>query len=111
MSETQKAIHTIHEIGEVRVRPVPNATDGLVAFVSCRYGGVFLNDIAIRRDASGHLFLTYPRKLGSSGRPHPLHHPVDRTTADQFESVIIGQLRMVMGADSEGGARPEGGRA
>jgi len=66
-----------HAISEVRVRPVPNGGDGLIAFVSCRYGGVLLNDIAIRRDPSGSLFLTYPRKLGSSGRAHPLHHPID----------------------------------
>jgi len=99
MSETRKVMHTIHEISEVRVRPVPNATDGLVAFVSCRYGGVLLNDIAIRKESSGRLFLTYPRKLGASGRPHPLHHPIDRETAKQFEEAILGNLRTLIGAD------------
>lgn len=89
-------------ISEVRVRPVPNSSEGLLAFASCRYGGVLLNDIAIRRDPSGRLFLTYPRKLASSGRPHPVHHPIDRETTDQFEAAMLGQLRRFLGRD-EGG--------
>ena len=97
MSDAPKTIHRIHKIGEVRIRPVPNGNDGLVAFVSCRYGGVLLNDIAIRRHESGRLFLTYPRKLGSSGRPHPLHHPIDHETADRFEKAILGQLERLLG--------------
>lgn len=93
------------EISEVRIRPVPNGSDGLIAFASCRYGGVLLNDIAIRRDASGNLFLTYPRKLGSTGRPHPLHHPIDHETAGQFEAAILGQLRALVAGESEGRSR------
>lgn len=84
-------------ITEVRLRPVPNGTDGLVAFASCRYGDVLLNDLAIRKDESGRLYLTYPRKLSSSGRPHSLHNPIDRETADQFEEAILGQLRKLVG--------------
>jgi hypothetical protein len=88
-------------ITEVRIRPVLNGTSGLVAFASCRYGDVLLNDIAIRRRDSGHLCLTYPRKLSSTGRPHPLHHPIDRETASQFEAAIIGQLEMFAGCGRE----------
>jgi len=84
-------------ISEIRLRIVPNGTDGLIAFASCRYGSVLLNDIAIRREESGHLYLTYPRRLAASGRPHPLHHPIDRETADQFEEAILGQLRRLLG--------------
>jgi len=84
-------------ISEVRLRPIPNGTDGLVAYASCRYGGVLLNDIAVRRDESGKLFLTFPRKLGSSGRPHPLHYPIDQETAGQFDDAILGQIRRLMG--------------
>jgi len=98
MPETPKGIHRIHTITEVRIRPVPKGTGGLVAFASCRYGGVLLNDIAIRRDPTGNLFLTYPRKLGSSGRPHPLHHPIDRETAAQFEAAVLGQIRELLGS-------------
>ncbi|MDZ4803387.1 MAG: hypothetical protein SGI90_00820 [Candidatus Eisenbacteria bacterium] len=98
MSDISKTIHKIHEISEVRIRPVPNGTDGLVAYASCRYGSVLLNDIAIRRDElSGRLFLTYPRKLASTGKPHPLHHPIDRETADLFEVAIIDQIRQLVG--------------
>ena len=91
-------------VTEVRIRPVTNGNDGLIAFVSCRYGGVLLNDISIRRDPSGNLFLTFPRKLSASGRPHPLHHPIDRETAKQFEEAILGTLRALLGADG-GSAR------
>ena len=97
MAKTHKGAHEIHRITEVRIRPVPNGRDGLVAFASCRYGGVLLNDIAIRRDDSGHLYLTYPRKLASTGRPHPLHHPIDRETAAQFEAAVLGEIRRLLG--------------
>jgi DNA-binding cell septation regulator SpoVG len=93
----------MQDISEVRIRPVPNGSEGLLAFVSCRYGGVLLNDIAIRRDPSGNLYLTYPRKLGSSGRPHPLHHPIDSETAAQFEAAILGQLRQLTGGGEGSG--------
>jgi len=83
-------------ISEVRVRPVTDGREGLIAFASCRYGGVLLNDLAIRRDDTGRLYLTYPRKLGSTGRPHPLHHPINRETAQQFEEAILGQLRRLL---------------
>jgi DNA-binding cell septation regulator SpoVG len=85
------------EITEVRLRPVPNGSDGLVAFASCRYGNVLLNDICVRRDESGHMYLTFPRKVGRTGRPHPLHHPIDHETAAQFEGAILGQLRRLVG--------------
>ncbi|MFH2053327.1 MAG: hypothetical protein ABIK96_12760 [bacterium] len=97
MSERPAQTPDIHTITEVRIRLAPDATSGLVAFASCRYGGVLLNDIAIRRDRTGHLFLTYPRKLAASGRPHPLHHPIDRQTAAQFEAAVIGQVQRLLG--------------
>jgi DNA-binding cell septation regulator SpoVG len=92
-------------IAEVRIRLAPDATNGLVAFASCRYGGVLLNDIAIRRDPTGHLFLTYPRKLATNGRPHPLHHPIDRETAGQFEVAILGQIRALVNGDHVSGGK------
>ena len=92
------------QISEVRIRPVPNGRDGLVAFASCRYGDVLLNDIAIRRDDTGHLYLTFPRKLASTGRPHPLHHPIDRETAGQFEAAVVGEIQKLLG----GGGRSSG---
>ena len=104
MAETRKGMHKTREITEVRIRPVPNGRGGLVAFASCRYGDVLLNDIAIRRDETGHLYLTYPRKLASTGRPHPLHHPIDRETADQFEAAVLGEIRRLLG----GGERSSG---
>ena len=97
-----KGMHEIHEIHEVRLRPVPNGSDGLISFASCRYGNVVLNDIAIRKDPSGHLYLSFPRKLSSTGRPHPLHHPIDRQTVAQFEEAIIGALRRLVGGAGVG---------
>jgi DNA-binding cell septation regulator SpoVG len=97
MPENREPTSGTQAISEVRIRLAPDATSGLVAFASCRYGGVLLNDIAIRRDRTGHLFLTYPRKLAASGRPHPLHHPIDRETAAQFEAAVIGQVQRLLG--------------
>ena len=97
MPENREPTSGPHTITEVRIRLAPDSSSGLVAFASCRYGGVLLNDIAIRRDRTGHLFLTYPRKLAASGRPHPLHHPIDRQTAAQFEAAVIGQVQRLLG--------------
>jgi len=79
----------------------------LVAFASCRYEAVLLNDIAIRRDESGRLYVTYPRKLASTGRPHPLHNPIDHETAAQFEAAIIGQLKTLAGSARDADHRRE----
>ena len=97
MAEALRSVDRIHTITEVRIRPVPNGRDGLMAFASCRYGDVLLNDIAIRRDDTGHLYLTFPRKLSSKGRPHPLHHPINRETAAQFDAAILGEIQKLLG--------------
>jgi DNA-binding cell septation regulator SpoVG len=82
-----------HRISEVRIRPVPDGRDGLIAFVSCRYGDVLLNDIAVRRDEVSRLYLSWPRKVGATGRPHPLHHPLTKEAAAAFETAILGTMR------------------
>lgn len=101
MSEYREPMSGTQAITAVRIRLAPDSTSGLVAFASCVYGGVLLNDIAIRRDQAGHLFLTFPRKLAASGRPHPLHHPIDRETAAQFEAAVIGQVQRLLGPGEE----------
>lgn len=98
MDSTTHALTTSPaSISEIRIRPVPDGRDGLLAFVSCRYHDVLLNDVAVRRDADGRLFLTWPRKTGATGRPHPLHHPITRDAADAFEEAILGRLRALVG--------------
>jgi DNA-binding cell septation regulator SpoVG len=97
MSETNRGMTGAHQISEVRIRPVPGGKDGLLAFASCRYHDVVLNDIAIRKDQTGHLYLSYPRKLSATGRPHPLHYPIDHQSAGGFEEAILGQLRRLLG--------------
>ena len=47
MFERPESTHEMHTITEVRIRLVPGGNSGLVAFASCRYGGVLLNDIAV----------------------------------------------------------------
>jgi hypothetical protein len=83
---------------------VPDGRDGLVAYASCIYHGVGLNDIAVRRDADGRLFLTYPRKVSSTGHPHSIHWPLSREVAAEFERAIIGQLRRLAGLPPDTGA-------
>jgi len=89
------------EVREVKVRLVPDARDGLVAYASCIYHGVGLNDIAVRRDADGRLFLTFPRKVSSTGHPHPIHWPLSREVAAEFERAIVGQIRRMAGLPAE----------
>lgn len=97
MPDRSESTPGMHPITEVRIRLASGGGSGLVAFASCCYGGVLLNDIAIRRDKTGRIFLTYPRKLAASGRPHPLHHPIDRATAAQFEAAVLGQVQRLLG--------------
>lgn len=94
------------DIREVKVRLVPDGRDGLVAYASCVYGGVGLNDIAVRRDESGRLYLTFPRKVSSTGHPHPIHWPLSREVAAEFERAIVGQLRRLAGLPAEDAATP-----
>jgi DNA-binding cell septation regulator SpoVG len=89
------------DVREVKVRLVPDGRDGLVAYASCIYHGVGLNDIAVRRDAHGALFLTFPRKVSSTGHPHPIHWPLSREVAAEFERAIVGQLRRLAGITSD----------
>ena len=100
-----RAVHEAVEqaprvISEIRIRPVPDGRDGLVAFVSCRYHDVLLNDVAVRRDEDGQFYLTWPRKTGATGRPHPLHHPLTKEAAAAFDAAIIGTLQNLLGGAS-----------
>jgi len=105
MAKAQRNEDRTHTITEVRIRPVPNGKDGLVAYASCRYGDVYLNDIAIRREKTGKLFLTFPRKLSSTGRPHPLHYPIHREAAEQFDAAIIGEIQQLLGSGEGAGGQ------
>jgi len=89
------------DVREVKVRLVPDGRDGLVAYASCVYGEVGLNDIAVRRDDCGRLYLTFPRKVSSTGHPHPIHWPLNRDVAAAFEHAIVGQLRRLAGLPAE----------
>jgi DNA-binding cell septation regulator SpoVG len=89
------------DVREVKVRIVPDGRDGLVAYASVVYHGVGLNDIAVRRDADGRLFLTFPRKVSSTGHPHPIHWPLSREVAAEFERAIVGQIRRMAGLPAE----------
>lgn len=102
MTETSSTARdeTRHQISEIRIRPVPDGRDGLIAFCSCRYGDVLLNDVAVRRDESGRLYLTWPRKVGATGRPHPLHHPLTKEAAAAFDAAILGTLQNLLGGTS-----------
>lgn len=91
----------MNDVREVKIRLVPDRRDGLVAYASCVYGGVGLNDIAVRKDADGKLFLTFPRKVSSTGHPHSIHWPLSREVAAEFERAIIGQLRRLAGLPAE----------
>ena len=49
MAKTPKGMNGMHTITEVRIRPVPNGRDGLVAFASCRpvNGGTGATDVLL----------------------------------------------------------------
>jgi DNA-binding cell septation regulator SpoVG len=81
-------------VSEVRLRLVDEEKDGLVGYGSCvLLGGLYLNDIAIRRGRDGNLFLTYPISRSRSGAQHHVWNPICREAAKLLENAILGRVQ------------------
>lgn len=81
-------------ITDIKLRLIEEGRDGLVAWASCVIGGgIFLNNIAIRRGQDGSLFLTYPAKQTAAGTRYNYFHPISREAADLIERAVMGRIR------------------
>jgi DNA-binding cell septation regulator SpoVG len=83
----------------VQIRPTCGGKNGLVAWVSCVLDGrMALNNIALRRDAGGDLYLTYPRRRSSSGTCYPYFCPVSESARLEIESEILASVESAVPA-------------
>lgn len=91
---------------QIEIRPVHNGRDGLVAYASCVYCGIGLNEIAVRRSATGCLHLTYPRKVSTSGHVYRIHWPATTAVSAELEAAIIGEFSRIAGFQTNAGSGP-----
>lgn len=67
--------------------------DGLVAWVSCRYGVLHLDGLAIRRTNDGNLTVTYPTRRDHAGRRHRYVAPVDLEARRSIEAQVLAAFK------------------
>lgn len=87
----------------VNIRLASDGRDGLVGYASLIIEpGIALNNISIRRGASGELFLTYPRKQSRAGAKYSLFNPTDHKTQIAIESAVLAALAQLSRDASSG---------
>jgi DNA-binding cell septation regulator SpoVG len=80
-------------ITDVKVRLVEEGNNRLLAWASCIVSGAIrLDNIAIRRGLDGHLFLTYPNKVTTTGKKHSYFNPISTSAAQAIEDAVLTRL-------------------
>lgn len=78
-------------IKDVQIIPI-KAKDGLIAFGSLTYGGVYISSIGIHKKLNGAGYrLTYPTKT-IGDKVLNIFHPVDKETSREIEEAIINKI-------------------
>ncbi len=76
-------------LDEVRFRPSPQPGH-VLGWASCVLNGaVFLNNIAVVRDAAGHVRLTYPSLRSQRAVRHFHFSPITRDAQRAFDEAIL----------------------
>ena len=65
---------------------------GLIGWLSCRYGDLILDGIAVRRTRAGRLVLSFPVRHDRAGRQHALVRPVDDEARQAMQAAVIEAL-------------------
>ncbi len=83
------------DISEVKLRLMENSEDGLLGWASCIInGGLYINNIAIRRSRSGELVLSYPVQKSRRERKYFFFHPISREAQAAIDEAILGKLQV-----------------
>ena len=70
-----------------------DADRGLLGFVTIKLAGrIMLDGIALRRNATGRLCLSFPERRDSCGRRHPYIRPVDDQARRDLEAQVFAAL-------------------
>ncbi len=72
--------------------PADQAT-GLLAFVSCTYGGIEIDGLAIRRTTDGRIIVTFPAKSRNRCGRRYFVTPRSAPVRLEFETAILAEFR------------------
>ncbi len=80
-------------VSEVRIRFYARESEDFLGWASCLVnGGLFLNDMEIRRSREGRLYVRFPTQPSRSGVRHHHFCPVNRETRAALEGAILGKF-------------------
>lgn len=82
---------------QVRVRTWVRGSDGdqrsgLLGWISVFVGDLIVDNITLRRMATGRLGLSFPQRRDKAGREHAIVRPLDNDARLRIEREILGQL-------------------
>ena len=81
-------------ISEVKIRFANDPRDGLIGWVSCVVNdGLYLNNIAIFRNADGTYRTEYPAKKGRNERLYFHFCPINRETRALIDDAVLAHIR------------------
>ena len=80
-------------VSDIRIRLCASDSENFFGWASCLLnGGLFLNDMEIRRSHEGRLYVRFPTRPSRSGVRHHHFCPVNRETRAVLEEAILGQF-------------------
>ena len=80
-------------VSEVRIRFYAGESEDFLGWASCLInGGLFLNDVEIRRSREGCLYVRFPTHPSKTGVRHHHFCPVNRETRAVLEEAILGKF-------------------
>jgi DNA-binding cell septation regulator SpoVG len=82
---------------ELRIRTWIKASDadaqtGLLGWISVIYGDLVIDNITLRRTATGRFALSFPQRRDKAGRQHAVVRPADDEARQVIEAQILWQL-------------------
>ena len=71
---------------------VGDQRSGLLGWISVFVGDLIVDNITLRRMATGRLGLSFPQRRDKSGREHAIVRPLDNEARLRIEREVLGQL-------------------
>lgn len=67
---------------------------GLLGWATIEVGGLAIEDVQVRRDRKGRVYLSFPTRLGKHGDRRPLVRPLTNDARIEIEREVIDALRL-----------------
>jgi hypothetical protein len=80
---------------DIRITPAVgrDAAKGVLAYVACRYGGLWIDGFTVRRRADGQVVIGFPARRDSCGRRHYVVTAASPETSETLERSILAAFR------------------